>query len=144
MSPRSSEFVEGTAGGKKTCTANRRDVCSPCHLRQIIRWNWNGSHSDGDNMDWVGLCTVHFRCWLIRLRTRLSLSHRIWPPSPKTFFWPKIRRLIAATQKSAEKVHIHIHIYIEFKTRANMITSSRQSKHTYYALVYGVHRAIFT
>jgi len=38
--------------------------------------------------------------------------------------------------------YIHIHIHIKFKTRANMITWSRQSKHTY-ALVYGVHRAIY-
>ena len=35
-----------------------------------------------------------------------------------------------------------IHIHIKFKTRANVITSSRQSKHTY-ALVYVVHRAIY-
>ena len=32
-------------------------------------------------------------------------------------------------------VSMYIHIHIKFKTRANMITSSRQSKHTY-ALVY--------
>ena len=37
---------------------------------------------------------------------------------------------------------ISIHIHIKFKLRANMITSSRQSKLTY-ALVYGVHRAIY-
>jgi len=39
---------------------------------------------------------------------------------------------------------LHIHIHIKFQTRANMIISNRQSKHTY-ALVYsvGLHRAIY-